>query len=68
MDAITSLKEDYEQAWKQEWTNYRLGSALGRWDAEYEYWRSFQANMHDVTDRLKPGNPMPALESFGPKR
>jgi hypothetical protein len=68
MDTITSLKEDYELAWKQEWTNYRLGSALGRWDAEYEYWRSFQARMQDVTGRLKSGDSMPPLESFRPKR
>lgn len=68
MDSITSLKEDYEQAWKQEWTNYRLGSALGRWDAEYEYWRSFQARIQDCTGRLKAGDPLPPLESFRPKR
>jgi hypothetical protein len=68
MDSITSLKEDYEQAWKQEWTRYRLGSALGRWDAEYEYWRSLQARIQDLTQRHKDGESFPPLESLRPKR
>ncbi len=68
MDAITSLKSDYEQAWRQEWTGYRLGSALGRWDAEYEYWRSLQSRLRDATQRHKEGDPFPALESFRQNR
>ena len=68
MDTITSLKEDYEQAWKQEWTRYRLGSALGRWDAEYEYWRSLQARIRDATQRHKEGDAFPPLESLRPKQ
>lgn len=68
MDSITSLKEDYEQAWNQEWRRYRLGSALGRWDAEYEYWRSLQARIQDFTRRHKEGDTLPPLESFRPKR
>lgn len=67
MDAITALKDEYEQAWKQEWTDYRLATALGRWDAEYEYWRSFQARVRDFTRRFKPGDALPPLESFRPR-
>jgi hexosaminidase len=68
MDAITSLRQDYEQAWKQEWTDYRFGTAIGRWDAEYEYWRTFQAKLQDVTGRFKEGDTMPPLEAFRPKK
>ena len=68
MDAITSLKQDYAQAWRQEWTDYRFGTALGRWDAEYEYWRSFQAKVQDVAGRLKEGDTVPPLEFFRPKK
>ena len=39
MDLITELREQYRQAWKQEYMPYRLGAALGRFDGEYEYWR-----------------------------
>jgi hypothetical protein len=67
MDTITGLREEYEQAWHQEWTNYRLGSALGRWDAEYEYWRSFQARISEFAGQFKPGDSLPTLDSFRPK-
>src|ERR1035437_10028988 len=33
IDAITGLKEEYREAWLEESTSYRLGSALARWDA-----------------------------------
>jgi hypothetical protein len=45
MDAISGMKESYRQAWLNEATEYRLGSALGRWDAEYEFWRRMQQNI-----------------------
>ncbi len=64
MDSITSLKADYEQAWNQEWTSYRLGSALGRWDAEYEYWRGLRERIEEYVQRYKEGDTVPPLESF----
>jgi len=67
MDTITALKGDYERAWKQEWTDYRLGSAMGRWDAEYEYWRSFQVHVQDFTSHFKEGDSLPPLEAFRPR-
>ncbi len=67
MDTITSLKDDYQRAWNQEWTAYRLGSALGRWDAEYEYWRKLQARIQEATHQHKPGETFPSLESLRPK-
>lgn len=67
MDSITSLKDDYAQAWKQEWTMYRYGTALGRWDAEYEYWRKLQANIEEARYKYKTGDTFPTLESLRPK-
>ncbi len=37
MDAITELRDEYREAWLEESTPYRLGTALARWDAECEY-------------------------------
>jgi hypothetical protein len=68
MDSITSLKSDYEQAWRLEWTSYRLGSALGRFDAEYEYWRSLQARMESFVNHYTEGDVFPPLDSFRPRR
>jgi hexosaminidase len=54
MDTISALKEPYRRAWLAQYTDYRLPTALGRWDAEYEYWRRAQgrfmqlrADFHD---------------------
>lgn len=37
-DAITGLREPYREAWLEESTPYRLGTALARWDAETQFW------------------------------
>jgi hexosaminidase len=63
MDGITGLREDYRAAWLTEYTPFRLGTAIGRFDAEYEYWRKLQAKIWDVRRNYKPGSPVPTLES-----
>lgn len=67
MDRITELREDYRRAWRQEYESYRLGTALGRWDAEYEYWRRLQARLWELADRFKDGDTLPPLEAFRPR-
>ena len=67
MDTVTSLKDDYTQAWKQEWTGYRSGTAFGRWDAEYEYWRKLQASIEEARYKYRAGDTFPSLESLRPK-
>jgi len=67
MDTITEMREAYREAWLAEYTTYRLGTALGRWDAEYEYWRRFQKNVSEVEQRFTDGDKLPALESLRPR-
>jgi hexosaminidase len=43
MDSIKGIEDD-RSAWLAEYTPYRMGTALSRFDAEYEYWRRLQAN------------------------
>jgi hypothetical protein len=62
MDEITELRKDYRDAWLAEYTEYRLDSTLGRWDAEYEYWRGLQARFRAFSTQLKNGDPLPPLE------
>jgi hypothetical protein len=64
MDAVTTLREAYREAWLKEYTPWRLGSALGRWDAEYEYWRRLQARIWETLSEFKDGEPFPTLESL----
>ncbi len=66
METITELKPQYADAWKYEYTTYRLAAALGRWDAEYEYWRRLQTNMQRVLEVYDPGKGLPTFESLLP--
>jgi hypothetical protein len=63
MDAISELREPYRNAWLQEYMPYRLASALGRWDAEYEYWRRLQARFRAFLASYPSGEPLPSLEA-----
>jgi hypothetical protein len=68
METITELKPQYEQAWLEEYTAYRLPAALGRWDAEYEYWRRFQANLFHMLEDYSATRGLPPFESLLPGR
>lgn len=64
MEGITELKPQYKQSWLDEYTSYRLESALGRWDAEYEFWRRLQVRCLDILDSYQPGTPLPSWQSL----
>jgi hypothetical protein len=68
MDAITELREEYHAQWLQEYTPYRLASALGRWDAEYESWRRLQARLEAFSKSSREGDTLPPLESFAAEK
>ncbi len=65
-DLITELREEYREAWLQESTSYRLGTALARWDAEAEYWRSMQVRVPRVVRGYKKGDPFPSIDVLRP--
>jgi hypothetical protein len=67
MDAISEMREDYRAAWLEEYEPYRLRRALGRWDAEYEYWRRLQTRFYEFASGFKDGDTLPPLESFRPR-
>jgi hexosaminidase len=64
MDAITELQPQYRQAWLAEYTPYRLDSALGRWDAEYQYWRALQARLLRFSDSSHTGDLLAPLDKL----
>ncbi len=68
MDAITELRAAYRSEWLEEYTPYRLVSALGRWDAEFEYWRKLQARLEAFSDRSREDETLPPLESLALER
>ncbi len=61
MDRISDLKPDYQAEWMKEYTPYRMNSALGRWDAEYQYWRGVHEKLRHFNQSTKEGDPLPKL-------
>lgn len=68
MDAITQLREFYRGVWLAEYTPYRLGTTLGRFDAEYEYWRKLQEKFRNVAKEVSKSKALPSLESVLSRR
>jgi hypothetical protein len=67
MDTIPGMREDYRLSWEAEYTPYGQQSALGRWDAEYEYWRRLQARFWGFSRQFKDHDHLPSLQSFRPR-
>ncbi len=64
MDTITELREVYRGLWLAENTDFRLGTIIGRFDAEYEYWRRLQQSLWYVERTYRKGATLPPLESL----
>ena len=62
MDEATQIAASYRSAWLAEYTPYRLGAAMGRWDNEYSYWLRLQHRFRVATRGLKEGSSLPPLE------
>jgi len=62
MDRITDLKTAYQAEWLQEYRPYRLESALGRWDAEYQYWRGVHEKLRHFNTSTHAGDRLPPLD------
>jgi hexosaminidase len=66
MDAATTLRRQYWAAWLAQYSDYCLGTAIGRWDVEHAYWREFQARLPDVAQTFKKGDTLPPLQELDP--
>jgi hexosaminidase len=64
MDTITGLQSLYRREWLAEYTPYRMGTALGRYDKEYQTWLRFQEKLEEFSEATKEGDPLPPLSSF----
>jgi len=64
MDGFSETRKTYEAAWHQQYNDYRLGTALGRWDAEYRYWLRAQANFEILRKTFNTGDKLPTLRKI----
>ena len=66
MDLSGTLAQDYRREWLQQYRPWRLETAMARWRAEQELWRSLQARVWDAIHTFKEGDPRPTLEQLRP--
>jgi hypothetical protein len=60
IDYFSELKADYEKAYLNEYTRFKLGSALARFDHEIQFWQNIQImGMESTRIHLKPDEPLP---------
>jgi len=63
MDAITVLKDLFEKTWRDEYTDFRLGIGLGKYDQELGNWLNLQKSMERRVNFHKE-DPFPSLEEY----
>ena len=66
MKATASLRDQYQAAWREEYTNYALGVMLAHFDAELEFWRQFAQRLWDTANTFEDGDTLPTLEELRP--
>jgi hypothetical protein len=62
MDRIKGLEPRYRAEWLEEYTPYRLGAALGRSDAEYQYWRGVHGTLRHFNESTHSGDALLPLD------
>ncbi|MGO8786644.1 MAG: glycoside hydrolase family 20 zincin-like fold domain-containing protein [Terriglobia bacterium] len=66
MDSSGDLQQAYRAAWLNSYTPYRLGTVMGKWNAEFQYWWKLQRRFRDLHEAFHQGDALPPLESFSP--
>jgi hypothetical protein len=64
MDEVTGTRELYRQAWLEQYTPYRIDTALGHWDAELLFWLRAQRNFEDFRRSFQSGQALPSLHDL----
>jgi hypothetical protein len=62
LDAVIELKEMYQKSWLNEYSTFRLGVGLGKYDLEFQYWLKLQRRLDEIRSQYKAGDELPSLE------
>jgi len=62
-DAIVETKEMFRQAWLNEYTSFRLGIPIAKFDMELQYWFKVQKRL-DTLRNYKDNEELPNLQSL----
>jgi hexosaminidase len=63
-DAIVETKEMFRQAWLNEYTSFRLGIPMAKFDMELQYWFKVQKLIDGVKWNAKENEELPSLQSL----
>lgn len=61
LDALSVLAPEYRKSWLLEYTPYRLGTAMVRWNREYQYWWQAERRYREFRSNYKKGTAFPPL-------
>jgi hypothetical protein len=61
LDIVNENKEVFRKVWLNEYTQFRLGIAMGKFDREFQYWYRVQRRVLSLS--FREGEPLPPLES-----
>jgi hypothetical protein len=61
MDAAGEIQSELREHWLRDYLPYRMETALGRWRAEFERWRSLQARLTEGYRDYRDGDPPPEI-------
>lgn len=67
MDACGELQQAYRSAWLDSYTPYRLGTVMGKWNIEFQYWWGLARRLQDYTRHYQSRDTLRPLESFRPR-
>ena len=62
LDALSTIRDRFREAWLMEFTPFRLNIALAKFDAELTSWWKLQRRLQELVDDLSEG--LPALETL----
>jgi len=61
LDALSTIRDRFREAWLMEFTPFRLNIALAKFDAELTAWWKLQRRLQELVDDLSNG--LPPLET-----
>lgn len=64
LDAVVETKEYFRRAWLHEYTPFRMGVALGKYDYEFQYWLRLQRRLVRVDEDFKKTGTLPDLKDI----
>jgi hypothetical protein len=63
-DAVVETKEMFRQAWLNEYTSFRLGIPMAKFDMELQYWMKVQKRLDSLRWNYKDNEELPSLQSL----